>query len=108
MSERALFLWLICLAGPLGAQSVPDPTRPPAAAASVRGGAAASGPRLQSTLIGPGRRAAVIDGEWVHEGDRIDAGTILSIEPGRVRLRAGTGEIELTLSFVSESSGASR
>lgn len=108
MSERLLFLLLIGLGGPLCAQSVPDPTRPPAAAASARGGVAASGPRLQSTLVGPDRRAAVIDGEWVHEGERIEAGTILSIEPGRVRLRGSAGEIELTLSFVSENPGASR
>ena len=77
-----------------------DPTRPPSmAAAGGRGGAPeqAASQRLQSILISPTRRLAVIDGRTVTEGSRIDAATVVQIAETRVTLRQGAELMTLEL-----------
>ena len=70
------------------AQALADPMQPPKAASqpaadpgkaapAVQGGAAA--PRLQSVLISPNRRLAVIDGNTVPLGGRVGDATLVSI-----------------------------
>lgn len=75
----------------LGAQDhVPDPTRPPALLGE--GGAApmaASGPVLQSVLIAPQRKVAVISGETVRVGDRLGDARVTKIAEGEVVLVRG-------------------
>ena len=70
-----------------------DPTRPPSMAAGTpRDGGAAkhtASQRLQSILISPTRRLAVIDGRTVTEGSRVDAATVVQIAETRVTLRQG-------------------
>ena len=90
---------LLCSAA--GAQSVSDPTRPPAAmhvpvrspdgvvvAAPVR-----AEPRLQSVLVSlrpGGRRVAVIDGKMVRQGQRVGGATVVAIGEREVVLRRGS------------------
>ncbi len=86
----AAFVLLAASAGS-HAQALVDPTRPPnASAASAPAGAA--GPaamQLQSVLISPGRKVAVINGETVLVGGHFGDATLVRIEATRVTLRRG-------------------
>jgi MSHA biogenesis protein MshK len=65
-----------------------DPTRPPSVAAERPGQAAArSGPQLQSVLISPTRRVAVISGNAVALGGRFGDATVATITESAVVLR---------------------
>jgi MSHA biogenesis protein MshK len=87
--------FLACLLGVLlasvaAAQSAPlaDPTRPPSAVESVSNEIAApAGPRLQSVLISPSRRLAVIDGKTVGLGDKFGAATLEAVSETGVVLK---------------------
>jgi hypothetical protein len=86
---------LLCLAAALVlvqiAQAAPfaDPTRPPTALdATSAGTGTPEGPRLESVLIAPDRRVAVINGQQVVVGARIAAGEIVRISEGEVVIRA--------------------
>lgn len=90
---RLLMLSMLLLASVAhaGAQdNFPDPTRPPAA---LGGGGvastAASGPVLQSVLIAPRRKVAVISGETVQVGDRLGDARVTKIAEGEVVLVRG-------------------
>lgn len=72
-----------------------DPTRPPGAGASAAGGQAGS--RLQSVLISPGRRVAVIDGKNVVVGDKVGDATVVRISESEVVLRRAQGRETLKL-----------
>lgn len=89
--NRVLCTWLLgCCAGVALAQVTPlaDPTRPPNAAAESAGEAAArSGPQLQSVLISPARRVAVISGRAVALGEKYGDATVASITESTVLLR---------------------
>ena len=78
------------------AAAFPDPTRPatftPSAPASPAGR-----PRLESVLIAPDRRIAVISGQRVQVGDRIYGAEVVSITEGAVVLRTGQGSETLAL-----------
>jgi len=71
-----------------------DPTRPPTVAPGARDGSApaasAGAPRLQSILISPHRRLAVIDGRTVALGGKVDQATLVQIAETYVTLRQGT------------------
>lgn len=83
------------LAGlPATAQTLADPTRPPAVLDAGRpDGAAADGlPRLQSVLISPragGRHVAVIDGETVRLGDSFRGARVARMTQTEVELVRG-------------------
>lgn len=73
------------------AQALRDPTRPPGAAA-VRGmsGLAPSGDLvLQSVLISPQRRAAIISGRVIRPGETVDGYRLIAIREGEAVLRRG-------------------
>jgi len=84
------------------AQALSDPTRPPAAAAvapdaiPAPGGAQASPQisRLQSVLIAPGRRIAIIDGVTVPLGGKLGDATLIRLSETEAVLRKG-GETEV-------------
>ena len=80
------------------AQAAPfaDPTQPPTArgAAEV---AATVGPRVESILIAPDRRLAVINGQQVTVGSRTATGTVARITETEVVLRSADGEQTLKL-----------
>lgn len=95
--NRLLCTWLLgCFASVALAQAAPlaDPTRPPNAAVDAAGEAAPrSGPQLQSVLISPARRVAVISGRAVALGERYGEATVASITESAVLLRyAGRSE----------------
>ena len=86
-------LALACAAsGPARAQ-LADPTRPPPEAQLVAGAQAApvrSGPQLQSVLNGNhGRQVAVIDGQALRVGDKINGATLVQVGKDQVVLQHG-------------------
>jgi MSHA biogenesis protein MshK len=102
MAQRLSTASLVCALVAAGASPaaaaqarLPDPTRPPQAAASA--GADAPAPakgakppaRLQSVLISPQRRLAVIDGRTVRLGGEIDGARVVAITESTVTLRRG-------------------
>lgn len=87
-----------------GAHAAPfaDPTQPPGA---IPGGAdsatgAVEGPRLQSVLISPNRRVAVIGGQTVSLGGMYGEARVVRITEGEVVLQ--TGQERQTLKLFSD------
>jgi MSHA biogenesis protein MshK len=66
-----------------------DPTRPPSAPDPARTDDAAptAGPQLQSVLISPSRRIAVISGQTVVQGGKYGDATVAKITESAVHLR---------------------
>ncbi|NGZ84605.1 general secretion pathway protein GspB [Duganella aceris] len=100
--NRVLIAVLLALP-PLAQAQLADPTRPPAAFSSPQQLGAdgeASGPRLQSILIGRtpgGRRVAVIDGVTLREGGKVGGAVLTRINETSVVLRRGKNLETLTL-----------
>ncbi|WP_256077107.1 MSHA biogenesis protein MshK [Massilia sp. YIM B04103] len=94
---RAAFALLAALALPVGAQApLTDPTRPPAEAMLPLGALpVASGPhkpQLQSVLVGKEgmhRAVAVIDGQIVRRGEKVDGAVLESLTATEAVLRRG-------------------
>jgi len=90
MKRTLMPLGVLVLACAARAQPAPlaDPTRPPVIEPE-RAGAAAKpvGPQLQSILISPSRRVAVIDGSAVSVGEKLGDATVSAISEGAVVLR---------------------
>jgi MSHA biogenesis protein MshK len=89
---KAWLLALSAIAGSVGAAPFADPTRPPSASDSAPAlpGAAAMGPRLESVLIAPDRRVAVISGRQVPLGGKYGEGRVVRITETEVAIREGT------------------
>jgi len=69
-----------------------DPTRPPSSgtpAGGARDAAAPPATRLQSILISPQRKLAVIDGRTVALGGKVDEATLVQISETHVVLKNG-------------------
>lgn len=83
----------------LTAEMLPDPTRPPAEAGFVgsAGAALTSGPVLQSVMIAPGRRTAVISGQLLTEGELFGEAKLTRIAEGEVVLSGPEGQQTLRL-----------
>lgn len=81
----------------LTAEVLPDPTRPPAEAGVETPGAVAVGPVLQSVMIRPGSRAAVISGQLLTEGERLGDAKLVKISEGEVILLGPEGRQTLKL-----------
>jgi MSHA biogenesis protein MshK len=82
----------IAVATTAGAQALRDPTRPPAASGkSVAGKGGASGWILQSVLISPERRYAIINGEVVAIGGSVAGAELVAVAAERVTLRTQEG-----------------
>ena len=66
-----------------------DPFRPPGQSEPAGGGQRASAPatRLESVLIAPDRRVAVINGQQYTEGARFGSGRVLRISEAEVVIR---------------------
>lgn len=101
------------LLGPACALAAPfaDPTRPPAAEASTASGDGVAGqgvPRLESVLIAPDRRIAVINGQAVRVGQKVGEARVLSITETEVALREGNSTQVLKLFPAAERHPAGR
>jgi MSHA biogenesis protein MshK len=80
------------------AQELPDPTRPPAGYGQNQADAGAdAGPILQSILISPTRRIAIISGKTVKTGDKFGEARVLAINANDVVLKTGKSRQVLTL-----------
>jgi MSHA biogenesis protein MshK len=87
---------------PAAAETLPDPTRPPAglqdpASAPAAGPAPGAGPVLQSVMISPNRLAAMIDGTLVELGESFGDARLVRVTETGVTLRGASGTQELTL-----------
>jgi hypothetical protein len=74
-----------------------DPTRPPNLVDATSDTVAARTPRLQSVLIAPGRRHAVINGELVRQGGTYGKATVVRVSATSVLLRFPDGDQTLEL-----------
>lgn len=73
------------------AETLIDPTHPPAALNPVLSGvpAANGGPALQSVLVSNGRRVAIISGKEVRVNDKFGESRVVKITETEVVLRSG-------------------
>ena len=98
MRAALAFALLLTLAAQAHGAPLADPTRPPNTAAGdddVSG--AVSGPRLESVLIAPDRRLAVISGQQVKLGDKYRDAQVVRISESEVVLRTGDATETLKL-----------
>lgn len=101
----ALALALVLASAPAAArQALPDPTRPPPEASMLPGAATAqplsTGPQLQSVLVSSkpgGRRVAVIDGQTVRLGGKVDGAVLVKVSDTEAVLKRGNALQVLTL-----------
>lgn len=90
MGQRGLSLCLFLAVSPVHAQTMTDPTRPPAAFDRGQGAAAVgTGPMLQSVLIASGRSEAIISGQTVRLGEKFGDAQVIKITDTEVVLRNG-------------------
>ena len=94
--RRAIFLLGLSAASLAQAAPFADPTRPPIIL-SEEGVAATSGPRLESVLIAPDRRLAVIGGQQVRLGGKYGEGQVVRITETEVVIRNGDATETLRL-----------
>ena len=86
-------LLALSLAAPAQAETLPDPTRPPAAltAARLTGEAppAPPSPSLQSVIISPKHTMAIINGQTVKLGEKFGDALLVKVTETEVVLRNG-------------------
>lgn len=93
-----LALLLLCAALPVvSAQALIDPTKPPAEISAPLVQAAPEGDRLQSIIISPVRRAAIINGQTVELGAKYGEAKLVEVRESGVALQGAQGRQELTL-----------
>jgi len=88
VAQRLIALGLLA-ATAAAAQGLSDPMRPPSAMPEERARMEVRASRLQSVLISPGRKLAVIDGQTVSLGGRVGDATLVAIAPAQVVLQTG-------------------
>ena len=94
--KRLVTMLAASLLAPVGhAAPFADPTQPPVVSDSI--GAATGGTRIESILIAPDRRVAVISGQQVTIGSRLGSGTVVRITETEVVVRGAEGEQTLKL-----------
>lgn len=94
-----LAFWACLLPVMLHAGALVDPTRPAGAAyaPAARAQTARHGWRLDSTLVAPDRRVAVINGRHVSEGESVDGARVIEIRPLNVLIQAPGRRMTLQL-----------
>jgi MSHA biogenesis protein MshK len=89
---RPVLCWSLLFVLPLSvfAQNLPDPTRPPMSLLQSDAGAVVpTGPVLQSILISPQRKIAIIDGQTVKLNGKVGNQTLVNISETEVVLKSG-------------------
>ena len=110
MSRLAACMAGILVAGAAHGAPFADPTRPPGAA-RAGDAAPAAGPRLESVLIAPDRRIAVINGQQVGLGAAYGDGVVVRISETEVVIAQGAGRattLKLFPEVEKRHSGAAR
>lgn len=92
----ALFLGLMT-AGVAAAQVLTDPTRPPGGLAESAESVASGGPVLQSVMLSPSRKIAVISGEMVALGGRYGSSRLVRLSESEAVLKNGADMTVLRL-----------
>lgn len=87
----------LAAAGGAGAQGISDPTRPPGGLAEAADAAVAGGPVLQSVMLSPSRKVAVISGEMVTLGGRYGSLRLVSLTESEAVLKNGAETTVLRL-----------
>ena len=99
--RSSVFCLLMSVLCPLTAEELPDPTRPPAEISSVPsadGQATRSvNNGLQSIIISPSRRAAIINGQTVELGAKYGNAKLLEVNERGVVLQGKQGKQSLAL-----------
>jgi MSHA biogenesis protein MshK len=93
-SSLALCIALCAAAGGAAAQAINDPTRPPAGFAvgdPEVAGEGGGGAVLQSVMISPSGRAAIINGEMVKLGQKYGDAVLIRVAESEVTLKSSTG-----------------
>jgi MSHA biogenesis protein MshK len=89
----ALAVALTVFSGVAAAQTIKDPTRPPAgfgaAGDPASAQAPAGGPVLQSVMLSPTRRAAIISGQLVSRGENYGDAVLAEVAEDHVVLKRG-------------------
>ena len=85
-----------------------DPTRPPSVSAEGAAPGEPVGPQLQSILISPARRVAVINGQPVALGQKFGEATVVRISETAVVLKTAEGMETLKLYPAAEKKVAAR
>jgi MSHA biogenesis protein MshK len=98
--RRAIFLLGVSAASLAHAAPFADPTRPPNVFSEEGAAATPAGPRLESVLIAPDRRLAVISGQQVRLGGKYGEGQVVRITETEVVIR--NGEATETLKLLPE------
>lgn len=89
---------LIAAATAASAQGLADPTRPPASLAAPGSVPVASGgPVLQSVMLSPGRKLAMINGQVVALGGRYGSARLVRLTDSEAELKDGAETIVLSL-----------
>lgn len=92
------------------AQTLADPTRPPTSLGTSpepHAATNAAGPELQSVLISPTRRVAIINGQSIKLGEKFGEATLVKIGESEVVLRNGQDVQVLKLFPNVQKSGSS-
>jgi MSHA biogenesis protein MshK len=102
MSRLLMLCAGLALSVAVCAQTLTDPTQPPPESrllpASVADAPVATGPQLQSVLIGShGRQVAVIDGQTVRKGEKFNGAVLVEVRKNQVVLQNGRNKQVLTL-----------
>ncbi len=92
-----LLVSLAGLTGAAAAQALVDPTRPPGVLGDMGGSETAGGPVLQSVMLSPGRKVAVISGEAVVLGGRYGEARLVSVTETEAVLKTGAETTVLKL-----------
>jgi MSHA biogenesis protein MshK len=92
----ALALALALFSASVAAQ-MNDPTRPPASFGSSEPDAGGGGIMLQSVLISPSQKAAIINGVLVKLGEKYGDAVLIAVAENEVVLRGGGGRQVLKL-----------
>lgn len=97
--NKLIFLLIVpCAAVTAGAQGLTDPTRPPGVLSGPAiDGAAGGGPVLQSVMLSPGRKVAVISGKMVVLGGRYGSARLVKLTESEVVLKDGAETTVLKL-----------
>lgn len=90
MHAIAVLLSMLMVA-PVAAQRLVDPTQPPGGLADAQGMSLGSGgPVLQSVMLSPSRKVAVISGEVVALGGRYGGSRLVKLTETEAVLKSGT------------------
>jgi MSHA biogenesis protein MshK len=97
--QNALALSLVCALSIAHAEQFADPTRPPESMGMGALGeqGVSSAPMLQSVLISPERRLAIINGKTLKQGEKFGNATVTKITETEVVLQNGKDKQTLKL-----------